>query len=134
LIVTKEETRKIRQFAFAISMVLAIVSHIRLWRGHDPHFGPFLGVAGALAGMAILIPRVLRPVHRGWTVATRGILRFVTRLLLSIVFFLVVTPIAIAFRAARRDPLDRAFDASGASYWRKRPQPPPARIRLRRQF
>ena len=131
---TREETKKIRQFAFAVSTVLAIVSHVRLWRGHDPHFGIFLGIAGALALAAIFVPRVLRPVYRGWMVVARGLLWFNTRLLLSIIFFLVVTPIALAFRAARRDPLERALDAGAASYWKKRPQAPPAGIRLRRQF
>ncbi|RJR29108.1 MAG: hypothetical protein C4574_03885 [Candidatus Latescibacterota bacterium] len=130
----KEETKKIREFAFAVSTVLAILSRVRLWRGHDPHFGILLGAAGALALAAIFVPRVLRPVYRGWMVVARGLLWFNTRLLLSIIFFLVVTPIALAFRVARRDPLERALDEGAASYWKKRPQPPPARIRLRRQF
>ena len=131
---TREETEKIRGVSFAVAAVLAVVSRVRLWRGHDPHAAWFLGVGGALAFAAIFVPAVLRPLHRGWTAAARALLWFNTRLLLSIIFFLVVTPIALGFRIARRDPLERRFGEREASYWKKRSAAVGDRARFRRQF
>ncbi len=131
---TREETKKIREFAFALAVLLAVVSRVRLWRGHDPHTVWLLCAGGVLAFAAIFFPAVLRPLYRGWMVIARGLLWFNTRLLLSIIFFLVVTPIALGFRIARRDPLERRFGPREASYWKRRPAAVDARVRFRRQF
>ncbi len=130
----RSERRKVREFGIGLLVVLAALSLIRLWRGHEPHFAWFLGIGGAVALAAIFVPRAVRPVYRGWMVIARGLLWFNTRLLLSLVFFVLLTPLAIVFRILRRDPLERSFDPGAPSYWKKRPTQPPARVRLRRQF
>lgn len=42
-----------------------------------------------------------------------------TRIILSLVYFLIFTPIAILFKVIGKDLLDRRFEA-GNSYWVKR--------------
>lgn len=42
-----------------------------------------------------------------------------TRIILSIVYFLIFTPLSIIFRLIGKDPMERRFKAAG-SYWTKR--------------
>ena len=43
-------------------------------------------------------------------------------LLLVIIFYLIVTPLGLVMRMLGRDPMQRKFDRSAASYWIERPQ------------
>lgn len=43
------------------------------------------------------------------------------RLLLTLLFYGVLTPLALLLRALRIDPLARRWDARAGSYWRTRP-------------
>jgi hypothetical protein len=53
--------------------------------------------------------------------------------MVSMMFLLVVTPIALFFKAIGRDPLCRKFDPSAATYWIER-RPPETVKRYFRQF
>jgi hypothetical protein len=57
-----------------------------------------------------------------------------TRLLLGLFFFLLVTPVGLVLRLVRRDPLDRKFDASAATYWKRRGPQRFERGRYQRMF
>jgi hypothetical protein len=54
---------------------------------------------------------VLLFVPLAWTVST---------LLLVLIYYVVLTPIAVASRLLGRDPLQRKFDRDAPSYWVKR--------------
>lgn len=50
-----------------------------------------------------------------------------SHVLMASIFYLVVTPIGLAFRLIGRDAMQRRFDRDLGSYWRQRgPQRPPA--------
>jgi hypothetical protein len=55
-----------------------------------------------------------------------------TRLVLGLIFFGLITPMALVLRLAKRDPMRRAFDP-GATTYRVRRQPRPG-AHLLRQF
>ncbi|HOP27552.1 MAG TPA: SxtJ family membrane protein [Candidatus Sabulitectum sp.] len=75
------------------------------------------GLSAAFIGTALLAPSVLAPVERVWMIFA-GALGFVmTNVLLTIVFFLAVTPTGLLMRLFRRDPLARGFDPGRESYW-----------------
>jgi hypothetical protein len=42
------------------------------------------------------------------------------RILLTLLFYLVLTPVALLLRVLRVDPMGRRFDERAASYWRQR--------------
>lgn len=67
-------------------------------------------VFGILASWSFVAPRTLRPVYRIWMRFGLLLSRITTPLILGIVYFAVITPMAFAMRIARRDPLARATD------------------------
>ena len=58
----------------------------------------------------------------------------VTPVVMGLLFFLTVTPIALVMRARGKDPLRLKRDDGSASYWIVRQPPGPEPDTMRRQF
>lgn len=99
--------------------------------------GAVAGVLVAVGAFGTIVMLASRPiatrVYRVWTDAAKPIGWTVSSLLLAIVWFLVVTPIAVLMRATGRDPMSRRFEPELDSYWEARPPTPDTR-RYFRQY
>jgi hypothetical protein len=128
----RHDVRELRRFGLIVGGGFAVIG---LWplviRGLAPR-GWALGLAAVLLLPALLAPRLLAPAHRLWMALAEGLAWINTRILLSIVFFGVVTPMGVVMRALGRDPMRRGFDPRAATYRVPR-QPRPA-THMTRQF
>jgi hypothetical protein len=80
-------------------------------------------IAAVCLTLGLLAPAVVLPFLRVWMKVLVGPLGwFNTRLLLSLVFFLVLMPIALILRLSGRDPLDRQLEPEAESYWNDKPK------------
>lgn len=66
-------------------------------------------------------PRVVRPVFVTWMVLAFPVGWVVSWLLLGLVFFGVVTPVALVLRVLGHDPLALNRDRAVATYWSLKP-------------
>ncbi len=101
-----------------------------LWRGHEPAAFAFLLAGGLLISAGVAVPTRLGPIERAWMGMALAISKVTTPIFMSVVYFLVLTPVGLMRQAAGRNPLRR--DASQSSHWIGRD-----RIKtggLRRQF
>ena len=73
-------------------------------------------VLAVLALMALLIPMALRPVYIVWMKIGGAIGSVMSRILLGIIFFFIVTPIGLIMRVLGNDPMRRELDESISSY------------------
>ena len=73
-------------------------------------------VFAVLALMAFLCPMALNPVYIIWMKIGGVIGSVMSRIILGIVFFLVVTPIGLIMRAMGNDPMRRQLKESETSY------------------
>ncbi len=64
--------------------------------------------------LAAVAPSLLHPVYRGWMRVGEVLGWINTRIILTLVFFLVVTPIGLLMRLFRRSPISTA---RRDSYW-----------------
>lgn len=80
-----------------------------------------LGLTGALCGLlAVTAPAALKPLFVGLSVVGAPIGYVVSHLLLALIYYGVITPIALAFRIMGRDALQRPFDPTAETYWTPR--------------
>jgi hypothetical protein len=84
-------------------------------------------VAVAIAGSLTLLGVVVwlrdtfgNRFYRTWVLLFAPLAWSVSTLLLVLIYYVVLTPIAVAFRLLGRDPLQRNFDRNAPSYWVKR--------------
>lgn len=73
-------------------------------------------VFGILALWSVGAPRTLRHVYRTWMRFGLLISRITTPVVLGIVYFGVISPMALVMRVAGRDPMARRFDKKIQSY------------------
>ena len=76
------------------------------------------------AGLALCLCRIIPPLFRGiyrvWLGFSVILGYFISRILLTIVFFLVIMPIGLFMRLLGKDPMERKLDPAAASYWQKK--------------
>jgi Saxitoxin biosynthesis operon protein SxtJ len=66
------------------------------------------------------IPGLLQRIYLGFSYATYPLGLVVSFVFLAVVYYLVLTPIGLALRIFRYDPLCRRFDLKARSYWKSR--------------
>ena len=89
-------------------------------------------LCGVLVTWGLIAPVSLRPVYRGWMKFGLFMSRITTPLILGIVFFLVITPMAIFRSLLGRDSMARKFDGGAGSY--RVPSKKPSKENLTRPF
>lgn len=133
---TPEQKRKeLRKFGLLVGGILALIGLLFLWRGrHETvrivlwSIGGFLIVFGAIA------PMVLKPIYVAW-MKFAFVLGWVnSRILLSIIFFVFFTPMALIQRVFGRDALHQRMDKGTDSYWIKRSPIASIKEHCERQF
>lgn len=113
---TDERSRRtITSFAWIVSAALLVIATYQRWRG-APHWVwvTLLSIAAVLLLAAAIAPSLLKPVYRGWMRVGEVLGWINTRILLTLVFFLVVTPIGLVMRLFGRSPI---AVRRGDSYW-----------------
>ena len=72
-------------------------------------------------GFGVVAPQVLKPLQKAWMAFSVIIGFFMSRLILAILFFGVITPIGLLMKLFRQDILGQRIEKSISSYWRERP-------------
>lgn len=112
--------RTLRSFGLTVGAVLIGIALIVLWRRDWTPEALVMWLGGAGVGLVIgglVVPAVLTPIYRMW-MALALVLGFImTYVVLTIVFYLLITPVGLVMRIFGRDPLNRSIDRSAPSYW-----------------
>lgn len=104
-----------RRFGLVVGGVFVLLGALFWWRG-KPVIGQALGGLGAaLMGSGIIAPGVLPPVYRVWMRAALVLSRVTTPILLSLVYFGLITPIGAIRRLLGRDSLTP--HTAGTGFW-----------------
>lgn len=122
-----------RKFGLMVGGVLAAIGGFAWYR--TAAWGPWvLGIGAALMVFGLALPRLLAPVYVAW-MSMAVVLGFVmTRVILTIFFFLVITPVGLVMRLFGRDALHRKLDRQAESYWIPKHYPIADRTRLEKFF
>lgn len=108
-------TKEIRSFAWIVSAALLLIATYQAWRGAPRWLWiTLLAIAAVLLLGAAVAPSLLRPVYRAWMRLGEVLAWVNTRIILTLVFFLVVTPIGLVMRLFGRSPMAAR---RGDSYW-----------------
>ena len=97
--------REGRKFAFTVGGALLVLGTISAWRGHHlpPRILWVLGAALVVAGATI--PGQLGGVYRLWMGLAKAISRVTSPIMISAVYFLVITPAGALMRLVGRNPV-----------------------------
>ncbi|MBN1526142.1 MAG: hypothetical protein JW919_00955 [Candidatus Omnitrophica bacterium] len=115
----KSGKRELREFGVVIGAILIAIGDIALWRGKASALC-FLGAGIIFFGLGLFIPSALKQVQRAWMALGLAMGFFVSRLILSLLFYAVITPIGLTMKLFGKDMLDERIDKNKPSYWHPR--------------
>jgi hypothetical protein len=112
----KSAKKDLRQFGITIAVVLGLLGGWLLWRDRDGS-SLVLIAAAVFLFLGCALPQLLKPFHKLWMTLAVLLGWLMTRVILIILFFLVVTPIGLLARLFGKDFLNRKFERKATSYW-----------------
>lgn len=115
----KSDENELRKFGVIVGTFLGLLGGLFLWRGRDYYFYFFI-LSVVFLVPALISPVILKPVHKIWMTIAILLGWLMTRIILIVLFYLVVTPIGLLTKLFGKDFLDRKFNADTNSYWMPR--------------
>lgn len=112
-----------RNFGFVMAIFFSVLAALPWIKRRESPNLLFIGIAVFFAMFALLYPKILRPLNILWTKLGLLLHKITNPIILSAIFFLVITPIAVLMRLIRQDPLRRKFTPHASSYWIPREAP-----------
>jgi len=96
-----------RSFGTSVGGVLAAIALVLFWRGRIGR-AEWVGAVGLVLIVCGLVhPRLLKPVSDIWWKFSAVLGWFNARVLLSVIFLLILTPLGLIWRLTGKDPLAR---------------------------
>lgn len=123
----------LRKFGLTIGTALFLLGILLVWRGRIAGW-PVVAIAGGIVWLALAAPGRLKILHRIWMTFALGMSWAMTNVILTLVFFLVLTPIGLLQRVFEKRALDLSFKTGGHSYWETRERRQPEASAYERQF
>ncbi|MGD8230087.1 MAG: hypothetical protein PVI20_20090 [Desulfobacteraceae bacterium] len=114
--------KEIRKFGIIAFVFFGCLCALGLWR-QKPVAIYLFGVLSLLGMGFILLPSLLKPVYDTWLRIAHLIGRAVTIVMLTLAYYLVITPSALIKRIVGGRPLPMRPDRELGSYWVTRPEP-----------
>lgn len=122
-----------RQFGLVFAIAFSIIGLAPLLRNRPPRLWA-LGGAAVFLLAALLLPRLLGPLNVIWTRLGLLLGRVTNPIILGIMFYFVLTPIAALLRIMGKISVPKTFDRAAATYWIERCPPGPPPQTMRQQF
>ena len=122
-----------RKFGWFFTAVFTLLALFLAWKNVVPWAFAASAVALALAAASLLCPDRLSPLNKAWFALGLLLGKVVSPIVLGIIFFLLISPVALITRASGRDVL-RIKRRPQTTYWITRTPPGPAPESFKNQF
>lgn len=127
------ETSSDRSFGFVFTGALSLLAAYLAWKGSAWWPLP-LPPALVFLILALVQPKLLAPLNRAWTRFGLLLGAIVAPVVMGVIYFGLITPMALLARLLGKDFLRLKRDPAAATYWLQRQDPRSSPERLRDQF
>ena len=131
--------KELRSFAWVVGGAFVVLWAALKWLlpylvGKGGDYPVLTAIGAVLALVGAVAPRVLKPLYYAWMSLALTLGFVMTRVILTIFFFLVLTPVGLVMKLIGRDALERKLDPEAATYWIDKEYPIPDRSRYEKFF
>jgi hypothetical protein len=123
----------LRKFGLLVGGVLAALGILYLLR-HEARYPWFLIPGVVLLAFGVVLPRALKYVYIAWMTLTIMLGFVMARVILTLFFFLVITPLSLVARLFGKDFLNLKLDRQVTTYWIRREQKLRTQANYEQQF
>lgn len=122
------QIKELRTFGWIVGGALLALAGL-LWWGVPTRLGSardiLASIGTALIVLGTVYPTALREFRAGWFAVASALGWLNTRILLTLFYYGVVSPVGLVMRLFGRDPLDRKWSLDQPSYWIRRDEQRP---------
>lgn len=112
-------TKDLRKFGIILGIFFGLLGGLFLWREKDYYYYFFI-LSGAFMVLGLAAPVLLKPIHKIWMTLSIFMGWLMTRVILIVLFYLVVTPISILGKCFNKNFLELKINKTMDSYWIKK--------------
>jgi hypothetical protein len=129
----KSTKKDLRNFALSVGIVLIIFAGAFFYYEKD-HYSYFLYAGLTLAVLGLIFPAVLKPLQIPWMIVAVLIGWIMTRVILTLLFYLALTPVRLIARVFGKEFLDKKWCDSSGTNWNYRKPKEFKKVDYERQF
>jgi len=118
----KDTAKQARRFSWMLLVIGSALASLSLWRGHTTRAEIAFGVGALAPLLAYAAPKVWLAFFAKWMKLAEVLSWVSTRVILTIFFFLILTPYAFLLRLIGKAPLDLAWKDGRKTYWIDKPE------------
>ena len=107
---------ELRKFGIISGIILSLIGCFFFWQKRDFYFYFFI-ISLIFFLFSFVFPIVLKPIQKIFMSISIIIGWFVTRVIMIVIFYLIVTPIGLMLRLSGKDFLNKNNNNNSSSYW-----------------
>jgi hypothetical protein len=111
------EEREAKRFALILTILLGGLSGFSLWREHPTRAAIVLGAAAIVGLVAVVAFPLWMRFFRLWMRFALVLSWVMTRVILSVFFYVILTPVGLVMRLLGKAPLDLAWKDGRQTFW-----------------
>tara|TARA_B100001250_G_C19124123_1_gene496634 strand:+ start:24 stop:437 length:414 start_codon:yes stop_codon:yes gene_type:complete len=115
----KTGKKDIRSFGIIIGMILLFIAGFLFYKEKES-FQIFIYLAVVFTGLGLILPIILKPIYMVWMIFATILGWIMTRVILSLLFYLIITPIGLIGRLFGEQFIELGWNDSKRSYWNYR--------------
>jgi len=116
--------KKIKDFGWVMFAVLGLIVPLFISYRIGWEINTAMLILFALSQLilipSILVPRLMEPIYKAWMLLALLLGLFMTKVIITIVFIVIMTPIGLVRQLFVRDPLKLKADKNATTYWVKK--------------
>jgi hypothetical protein len=99
-----------------MGIILTVMGFYMLWKGKN-YVEYVFPLAAAFFITGLVIPFALKPVYKAWMVMAVIMGFIMTKVIMGVIFYMIVTPIGFVASIIGKNFLDMKIDKKAKSYW-----------------
>jgi predicted permease len=115
----KESKKDLRKFGLTVGGVLVIIA-VFLFYFERPAAIYFAIIGAILILIGLIYPTILKPLNKVWMGLAIMLGFIMSRVILTIFFYIILTPISLLAKIFRKKFMVLKYDKSAKTYWEKR--------------
>jgi len=115
----KSEKSDLRKFGITIGVILFIIAGFLFWKEKES-FQILLNFGVTFCILGIAIPFILKPIYWVWMIFATIIGWIMTRVILSLMFYAIITPIGFILRLFGKQFIELNWNKTDSTYWKYR--------------
>ncbi len=113
---SEQVEKRCREFGQLMGLVFILAGGYLLWDA-DPSSLYFFSISFVFLIAAIWMPLALGPLERAWMAFAEKLSVVMTYVIVTLTFFLAITPMGFLLKLLRKDLLGLALEPEKSSYW-----------------